>query len=179
MRRRSDNLSSVNNKAEQPMAIPQAAAGSSTDSTTTTTINTSSPASLLWAHQLRREHKALVSRFTSFESSTRDHELSIKRLNTQIDEINKVLLELKGDVGLLKSCVENIEKKGEEVAKSHHEAQRKTEEEQGLWKRKIEMRREEEEGGFHKEIKALKDEINELKNGILEIGEPLACHRLS
>lgn len=59
------------------------------------------PASLLWTHQLRREHKALVARLDQLESklASKDSGDAVQSLITRLDGFEAQVGEMKGELG--------------------------------------------------------------------------------
>ncbi|KAK2770387.1 hypothetical protein FQN53_005552 [Emmonsiellopsis sp. PD_33] len=91
-------------------------------SATTSTHPTTEPASLLWAHQLRREHTALVSNFDKLEESTLS---STERAEAVIAKLKDEVL---GRLGKLEQALGIVQKDVREF---------------GGWKEKVEDREDE------------------------------------
>src|SRR5215471_3034063 len=96
----------------QSLLLRQDMAASRAPLPTSTTTAIDSPTSLLWAHQLRREHKALVSNLSSLESSTTTFTTSTTRslatLGSRLDALEATLVEIWGEIGELKQALVQV-----------------------------------------------------------------------
>ncbi|OJD09448.1 hypothetical protein ACJ73_10306, partial [Blastomyces percursus] len=96
----------------------------------TTSASSFSPTSLLWAHQLRREHNNIVSRLDALEaalaSSSADVVARSGELKTELDrrvgEMGGVIGVVKGDIEVVKADIEALKGWKELVEKREREA---------------------------------------------------------
>ncbi|EER25898.1 hypothetical protein D8B26_008222 [Coccidioides posadasii str. Silveira] len=130
------------------------------------------PASLLWAHQLRREHKALVGQITALESSVDKTKKEVCGLNGKAGVVDKTIVSLekaagemrdgmdvlRDDVSGVKAAVERLVEQRildwEERKRLEEEAERErgmTRENRSLMDRLME------------EVRGLKEEVDELR----------------
>ncbi|PGH05432.1 hypothetical protein GX51_02956 [Blastomyces parvus] len=134
-------------------------------STSTTLAPVFSPTSLLWAHQLRREHNTLVSRLDALEavlaSSSDDAVARVEELKVDLD---KRVEELGGGVGTVKGELEGV-KGGIEALKG--------------WKALVEERQREEaerqeraeEEELRRERQEREEERRKLERGLRDVLE--------
>lgn len=142
-----------------------------------TTPSLFSPASLLWAHQLRREHNTLVSRLDALEETlasssakaiTTTEELK-SDLETRVKEVGDVLGVTQGEVEMIKGGIEELNGWKEVFEQSQREAVGKWERKEEEWRREREKREEARqlvEGG----LREILDGVRELKRVVEEMG---------
>jgi hypothetical protein len=76
------------------------------------------PTSLLWAHQLRREHIALVSSLSALESSTATSITSATIvLTNRLDKLESVLNEIRVELDEIKQLVGELQTRQDEIGR--------------------------------------------------------------
>ncbi|KAL1954641.1 hypothetical protein VTO42DRAFT_882 [Malbranchea cinnamomea] len=131
-----------------------------------------SPTSLLWAHQLRREHKALVSRIDKLEgrldSATDSTGSKIESVRTHVNGLDERFNEIMGEIREIRGLLDavNVWREAEE---RDRQARAKNKREMEVeWKDNLKAE-------IRDEISALERMISELRErALLERGGPLA-----
>ncbi len=154
----------------------------STSSTLAAKISSSlsSPVSLLWAHQLRREHSALLARIEGLTSSVNDVSARLDSVSAQASNAENKAVQLGSEVASLKK---DLEKKTDQLESEHgklkKELERSNSRQEALEKEtssvvdKVGSTKELMES-LHREIKAFEQrlqaaKIKELKTGLPDI----------
>ncbi|PGH18158.1 hypothetical protein AJ80_04545 [Polytolypa hystricis UAMH7299] len=116
---------------------------------------TMSPASLLWAHQLRREHKVLLSRLTALETSasaSTDATISsFNSLTSRLEALETAIGDIRRDIERVKESVDTL-KQGHESCGAEREQLRGKLEEEVKFK-----------GDILQEVKGLRETIDDLR----------------
>lgn len=137
------------------------------------------PVALLWAHQLRREHKVLVGQITALEGLVGTVRADVGRNCGEFESVKDEVGYVRGEVGTVRSEVKSVM---DEMQKVREELKTIREEIRGLgedrkkWKEEkmAEMEkerpetREELEEKFMTEVGRLRDEVEEMRRGIGE-----------
>ncbi|EDN07762.1 predicted protein [Histoplasma mississippiense (nom. inval.)] len=136
-----------------------------------------SPASLLWAHQLRREHNTLVSRLDALEEAlasssakaiTTTEDLK-SDLETRVKEVGDILGVAQGEVDMIKAGIEELMGWKEVFEQSQRDAVGKWERKEEEWRREGEKREEARqlvEGGLREildGVRGLKRVVEEMR----------------
>ncbi|WEW60000.1 hypothetical protein PRK78_005482 [Emydomyces testavorans] len=129
-----------------------------------------SPASLLWAHQLRREHKALVEQIVALESSvekgkkeTSHVKENIAALHGTVQGLEKVIGEMRSEIAMLRyenAGVKSVAEGLVEEAKAAGEERTRWEE--GVKRATLAMQ-ESLEARLMEEVGRLREEVEEMK----------------
>ncbi|PGH15636.1 hypothetical protein AJ79_02229 [Helicocarpus griseus UAMH5409] len=157
-----------------------------TNPATTTTTSPFSPASLLWAHQLRREHTVLVSRLDSLEKALESSsaeavsrvEVLKGELGKRLEGVEEGVRMVEGEMGNFKGLVGEIKGQAEGLAEFRGVVEGWQKEREG-WEEKEkqkeeERRREIEEGerkreGVETELREVVEEVRGLKEVVQEL----------
>lgn len=138
--------------------------------TSTTKRNTETAdlsVSLLWAHQLRREHKALVARFEQLDkklaSTARDGEDAMRSIITRMDGFDTHVSETKeelGQLGGIKGLIGELRawREAEEVRR--RDGERIEAEREAERRKKMEEEIRQQIGGLGEMVKELKENMD-------------------
>ncbi|EEP82827.1 predicted protein [Uncinocarpus reesii 1704] len=131
-----------------------------------------SPISLLWAHQLRREHKALVGQITALETATDKAKTALRETNEKLAAANasavgleRVVGDVRSEVAALKGEITAVRDTVDEFVKK----EKKVNEERRRWESEMETERlamRESRSLVDKlveEVRVLREEVEELR----------------